>query len=249
MGAAGVIFDFDGVIANTEELHLAAYNQVLRAARKAVGRVLQITPDRYFSRYIVYGNFDGFRQMLLDHGLNPSRALLEDLCRLKDKIMDGQLGGAMAALPGVTTLLQHLAARDVPCGICSGARRQEIDTLLGAFTLMQHFSAIVSIEDVTRGKPDPQGYCLAFDRLNARRNGHLDKSQCLAIEDTEGGAAAAHAANLRVLGVATTSRLECVRQWADFAFENLQQVSLTQFDQWLGLPTYPAAAPDQHGAK
>jgi HAD superfamily hydrolase (TIGR01509 family) len=242
MGAPSVIFDFDGVIANTEELHLAAYNQVLQAARNVVGRVIQIPRERYFSRYIVYGNYEGFRQMLLDHGLNPSRAVLEELCRLKDKIMNGQLGNTMAALPGVTELLAHLAMRDVPCGICSGARRQEIDTLLRAFTFTPYFSAIVAIEDVTRGKPDPQGYTLAFERLNARRNGQLDQALCLAIEDTEGGAAAAHAAHLRVLGVATTSNLESVRQWADFAFENLAQVSLSQWDQFLGLSAYPQAA-------
>jgi beta-phosphoglucomutase-like phosphatase (HAD superfamily) len=235
MGEGCVIFDFDGVIANTEDLHLAAYNQVLLAARKAVGRVVQITPERYFSRYIVFGNFEGFRQMLQDHGINPPRALIEQLCKLKDKIMDGRMGESLLPMQGVPELLNHLAEKKIPCGICSGARRQEITMLLSGFNLERYFSTIVSIEDVTRSKPDPQGYCLAFDRLNARQNGQLERELSLVIEDTEGGAAAAHGAELRVLGVATTSSLESVKKWADFAFENLQQVPLDKLDQWLGI--------------
>ncbi len=236
MGDCCVIFDFDGVIANTEKLHLAAYNQVLLAASKAVGRVIQITPERYFSRYIVFGNYEGFRLMLQDQGVNPPRALLDKLCELKDKIMDGRIGESPVPMPGVGELIKHLASRNVLCGICSGARRQEITTLLKAFTLDGYFPVIVSIEDVTRSKPDPQGYCLAFDRLNAQQNGNLDKAKSLVIEDTEGGAAAAHGAELRVLGVATTSGLDVVRKWADFPFAHLLDVPLQQLDQWLGLP-------------
>ena len=236
MGDCCVIFDFDGVIANTEELHLAAYNQVLLAASKAVGRVIQISPERYFSRYIVFGNYEGFRLMLQDQGVNPPRALLDKLCELKDKIMDGRIGESPVPMPGVSELIKHLASRNVLCGICSGARRQEITTLLKAFTLDRYFPVIVSIEDVTRSKPDPQGYCLAFDRLNAQQNGNLDKATSLVIEDTEGGAAAARGAKLRVLGVATTSSLDAVRKWADFPFAHLLDVPLQQLDQWLGLP-------------
>ncbi len=235
MAKSCVIFDFDGVIANTEELHLAAYNQVLLAGSKAVGRVIQISSDRYYSRYIVFGNFEAFRLMLQDHGINPPKALVEKLCNLKDKIMDGRIGQAPVAMPGVTELIKHLASRDVVCGICSGARRQEIEMLLKSFFLDRYFPVIVSIEDVRRSKPDPEGYTLAFDRLNIQCDGILDKQRSLVIEDTEGGAAAAHGAELRVLGIATTSTPESVRKWADFPFESLQQVPLTQLDQWLGL--------------
>lgn len=235
MGQACVIFDFDGVIANTEHLHLMAYNQALAARRQAVGKLIQITPEHYFSRYIVFGNLEGFRQILHDHGIDPPQSLLDQLCQLKDKIMDGRIGESPSPLPGVTELVQHLAALKVPCGICSGARRQEIDTLLGAFALGGYFPVIVSIEDVARSKPHPQGYMLAFDRLNVRQDGNLDKARSLVIEDTEGGAAAAHGAGLRVLGVAATSRMESVRRWADFPFEHLAEVPLFQLDQWLGL--------------
>ena len=239
MGEACVIFDFDGVIANTEELHLAAYNQVLLTSAEAIGRVIHITPERYFSRYIVFGNLEAFRLMLQDQGINPPRALLDKLCTLKDKIMDGHMGEAPAPMPGVTEFIKYLASRDVPCGICSGARRAEIMALLKAFTLERYFPVIVAIEDVARGKPDPRGYSLAFDRINALRDGNLHIAKSLVIEDTEGGAAAAHDAKLRVLGVATTSSLDSVRKWADFPFEHLAQVPLRQLEQILGLPARP----------
>ncbi len=235
MGQACVIFDFDGVIANTEHLHLMAYNQALEARCQAVGKLIQITPDLYFSRYVVFGNLEAFRQMLFDHGIDPTPSLLEQLCRLKDEILDGRIGESPSPLPGVTEMVQHLAARKVPCGICSGSRRREIDTLLGTFALDGYFPVIVSIEDVACGKPHPQGYLLTFDRLNVLQDGNLDKARSLVIEDTQGGAAAAHGADLRVLGVATTSRMESVRKWADFPFEHLAEVPLFQLDQWLGL--------------
>ncbi len=236
MGEACVIFDFDGVIANTEELHLAAYNQVLLTSAESIGRVIHITPERYFSRYIVFGNYEAFRMVLQDQGIEPSVALLNQLCALKDKIMDGRLGEAPAPMLGVTEVIKYLASRDVPCGICSGARRAEITTLLKAFMLERYFPVIIAIEDVTRSKPDPQGYSLAFDRMNALSDGNLNIAKSLVIEDTEGGAAAAHGAKLRVLGVATTSSLNSVRKWADFSFENLQHVPHRQLDQILGLP-------------
>src|SRR6202008_4180925 len=120
-------------------------------------------------------------------------------------------------LPGVRETLEWLEQHNVPRAICSGARREEILTLLDAFKLRHHFDVLVTIEDVRMGKPDPEGYNLAFDKLNLEYDAELEKEFSLVIEDSAGGCSAAKSANLRVLGVATSLPLEQLQRCATFA--------------------------------
>ena len=72
--------------------------------------------------------------------------------------MDRDIVEHAGLLPGVRRLLDHLAEHKVPAGICSGARRHEIQPLLAAFGIAAFFPVITAIEDVRYGKPDPEGY-------------------------------------------------------------------------------------------
>lgn len=235
MSHGSVIFDFDGVIANTEEIHLMAYNHALKELRSRLGKDILITPELYFSRYIVYGTTEGFGLMLQDAGLPAAPELIAELCAAKDRIMDRDIVENAGLLPGVRRLLDHLTERNVPCGICSGARRHEIEPLLAAFGLADFFPVITAIEDVRYGKPDPEGYSKTLQLLNELDERDFPASESLVIEDTNGGAIAAHAAGMRVLGVATNSPLDRVKRWSDFAFNDLAQVNLAEFDSWIGL--------------
>jgi beta-phosphoglucomutase len=232
-----VLFDFDGVIADTEHLHLQAYNQAFRQHAAALGRPLEIARDDYFGKYIVYGDREAILHMLSDAGLPHDDALLTALGQTKSHLFRDRLGDFAEPLPGVRALLSWLESRRVPRAICSGAARHEIDMLLAAFRLRGHFEEIIAIEDVRRGKPDPEGYLLTFDRLNIRHDAALDKAHTLVIEDSIGGCSAARAAGLRVLGVATGLPLERLRQCADHAVADLTRIDHQQLAQWLGLPT------------
>lgn len=235
MARSCVIFDFDGVIADTEAQHLIAYNEALLRLADKLGTRVRIAPASYYQRYIAFGNREGFACILRDAGLNASEPLLNELCALKDHIMDTELSQISAPLAGVTSTLASLTGWHVPLAICSGARRVEILRILEAFHLQALFQAIVAIEDVRHGKPDPEGYRRAFDTLQLQGNGELDKARSLVIEDTAGGAAAAHDAGLRVLGVATSSPLEKVKTWADFALPDLSHLQPGQLRLWLQL--------------
>ncbi len=230
-----VIFDFDGVIADTEAQHLIAYNEALLRLAGKLGTTLRIAPSSYYQRYIAFGNREGFECILRDAQVQVSPPLLEELCRVKDHIMDHELSEISAPLAGVKDTLAMLAGWHVPLGICSGARRVEILRILEAFHLRDYFQVIVAIEDVRRGKPDPEGYQQAFDTLQLQGNGELKLDRSLVIEDTAGGAAAAHGAGLRVLGVATSSPLEKVQNWAEFAVPDLSHVQPQQLRSWLKL--------------
>lgn len=230
-----VIFDFDGVIADTETLHLAAYNASFGRHAADIGGPFSMDAESYFSRYIAYGDREGFSRMLTDAGRPHGADLLERLCRTKGQLFEDHLGDFAEPLPGVRQMLAHLEQRGVLRAICSGARRAEIMRLLGAFGLVEHFTTIVAIDDVRCGKPDPEGYNLAFERLYVAADGVLDKRHSLVIEDSAGGCAAARAAGIPVLAVATTSSLSVISRCADHAVENLLKLPLAQLDEWLGL--------------
>jgi beta-phosphoglucomutase len=237
MSKGCVIFDFDGVIADTERLHMHAYNQTLAAHAGTIGGPLEIDPSSYFTRYIVYGDREGLWHMLRDNGRPHDDALIEQLAAAKHDTFETLIsaGVEQALLPGVGPLLEWLEERNVPRAICSGARRSEILPLLDSFKLRHHFDVIVTIEDVRLGKPDPQGYNLAFDKLNLEYDAELDKTFSLVIEDSSGGIAAGKAAGLRVLGVANSLPLAELQRHATFAVESMQKLDRIQLSTWLGL--------------
>lgn len=235
-----VIFDFDGVIADTETLHHGAYNHAFSIHAARIGGALVISPEAYYTKYIVYGDREAFLNMLRDHHRPHGDDLLTELAETKHELFQTRLHEFAEPLPGVRDVLAFLEEQRVPRAICSGARRDEIVMLLDAFRLRHHFDVLVSIEDVRYSKPDPEGYNLAFERLNLEFDAELDKAQSLVIEDSAGGCAAGRAAGLRVLGVATSLPLARLQQCTDFALESLSELSREQLAQWLGLP--PGAA-------
>ena len=103
----------------------------------------------------------------------------------------------MPAVPGVIAFVDTLRARAVPLAVATSARRSDTVELLGPLGLLDRFDAIVTAEDVTRGKPDPEVYVQAAQRLGAAPDG------CLVFEDALVGVQAARGAGMRVIGVAT----------------------------------------------
>jgi HAD superfamily hydrolase (TIGR01509 family) len=103
----------------------------------------------------------------------------------------------MPPVPGVAAFVETLRAHAIPLAVATSARRSDVVALLGPLGLLERFEAIVAAEDVTRGKPDPQVYLLAAQRLGAKPDG------CLVFEDAIVGVRAARGAGMRVFGVAT----------------------------------------------
>jgi len=235
MSRGCVIFDFDGVIADTESLHHAAYNHTLAAMAGEIGGPLEIAREAYFGRYIVYGDREGFFHMLRDAGRPHDAGVIEKLCAAKHAFFTEKLSEFADPLPGVTQTLQWLERRNVPRAICSGARRGEIEELLEAFKLRHHFDVLVTIEDVTLGKPDPEGYNLCFDWLNLEYDAELEKDYSLVIEDSAGGCSAAQAAGLRVLGVATSLPVKELHRCATYVVESLADLDKDTLATWLGI--------------
>jgi beta-phosphoglucomutase len=187
-----VIFDFDGVIADTEPAHFLAFEAVLGARGLRLGR------DAYFARYLSYGDADLVRAFMTDAGRSCSETEAEAIVAEKHAAFERRLGAGVSLFPAAPSCIAALGS-SLPLAIASGARRVEIEATLDAHGLRPAFSAIVAIEDVARGKPDPEPYLRAAAALG------LPAGRCVAIEDSPGGIESALAAGLRVVGV-TTSR-------------------------------------------
>lgn len=190
-----IVFDFDGVICDTEYLHFETFRQALD------GLPVRLTAQQYFDLYVGLNDSGAIRAMLGDSGVPQDDRMVERLVCAKCEAYSATIAGGMERQPGIDALIPRLARR-WPLAICSGARRVEIETILHHAGLLPHFTAIVSDDDVTATKPDPSGYRLAVQKLGGRVAG-LAPGDCVAIEDTALGLAAAKAAGLKTIGVRT----------------------------------------------
>jgi beta-phosphoglucomutase len=197
-----VLFDFDGVIVNSEPLHMRAFQEVL--AREHV----ELSEKEYFEELIGFDDKGAFRRVFEKRGLRLTPGTLLRLVAGKSEVMMDMIHRhprEFHALPGVEEFVRGLW-RHRPLAICSGALREEIEAMLEGVALRDCFPIIVAAEDVTVGKPDPQGYILAArlvsERLKLKKP--LEPADCLVVEDAPSVIHSVKAAGFPVLAVATS---------------------------------------------
>jgi HAD superfamily hydrolase (TIGR01509 family) len=188
-----VLFDFDGVLVNSEPLHF----QAMRDALLAEG--IAITEEEYLRTYLAYDDREALRIALEHHGRSPRLDQVDALARRKAELFEEKMA-KIPFFPGARELVQSLA-EEVPLAIASGALRAEIEAILEAGGLRSAFMTIVGADDVARGKPDPEPYLTAMQRLAPRAPG-LRPEHCLVVEDSMPGIAAGLAAGMKVMAVA-----------------------------------------------
>jgi beta-phosphoglucomutase-like phosphatase (HAD superfamily) len=192
-----VIFDFDGVIANSEPLHLRGFQHVLAELG------LTLTEDQYYATYLGYDDAGAFEAMLSDRRVTVSAATIAELVGRKARYLSSLRLDGNLLFPGARAAIERLGAV-YPLAIASGALRAEILVVLEAERLMSHFAAIVAAEDAAVGKPAPDPYLRAVERLAAAMDSPLLSSMCVAVEDSRWGLQSARTAGLRTVGVTHT---------------------------------------------
>ena len=203
-GPAVIIFDFDGVIVDSEPLHLRGFVRTLAEVGIELGeaeyfRELIGFDDRGAFRHI-YGRRDRpLDEPTFEHLLSRKSAFVRELMR----------DGDYEALPGAVDLVRGIFER-WPLAICSGALRDEIETMLSGVGLRDCFPTIIAAEDVDIGKPDPQGYLLTLRRLAERVGRPIEPSEALVIEDAPSVIRAIKPLGFRTLGVATSHSIEAL---------------------------------------
>jgi HAD superfamily hydrolase (TIGR01509 family) len=191
-----IVFDFDGVIANSEPLHFRAYRDVLAAEQ------VTLREGDYYARYLGYDDRGAFEAIAANEGRQWTADHIAALVACKALTLAALEQESDVLFPGAKAAIEA-AASSLPIAVASGALSHEIRRVLDHANLTRHFTAIVAAEDTTRGKPAPDPYLRAVALLREQL-GPLDPAQCVAVEDSRWGLASARAAGLKTVGVAQT---------------------------------------------
>jgi beta-phosphoglucomutase len=220
-----VILDFDGVIADTEPLHFRAFNEVL-------GRYdVEISKEAYYRDYLGYNDHDCFEIIKKANAANIGRTSIKSLMQQKSKAYLELIKDQPCVIDYVPDFLKALTANNLSIAICSGALRNEIETMLVNVRLLDFFEVIVSADEVKKGKPDPQGFLITLQMLNSRHPGKTIKAaDCVVIEDSHWGLEAAQAAGMHTVAVAN-SYAEDKLAMAEMVVGSLSQLSITDLQK------------------
>lgn len=190
-----VIFDFDGVIVDTEPFHHQAFMEVLKPYGIACSWA------DYLEYYAGFDDRDALRAFFANAGKRLTKPKLSALLTEKAEAFARAVAGGVTPYPGVLGLIRTLAY-DLPLGLCSGAIRSDILPILSQIGLDNVFGVMVTADDVAVSKPDPSCYRLALQKLGCLAPSLCSQHKgCLAIEDTPTGIAAARGAGLPVLAI------------------------------------------------
>ena len=204
-----ILWDMDGVISDSYSLHFAAWREVF--AKRSIELTKRDFTHLFGARNdLIIGSVTG-REL-------PERDV-RSLVQEKEEAFRHKATGRIKPLPGVVRLLNTLRKGNFRLGLVSSAPRENIDLTLSELELAGTFNCIVSGHEVSEGKPSPQIYLLAAERLQATAN------DCVVIEDSPLGVKAAKSAGMKCLAVINSHHRENLRE-ADAVVDSLENVDL-----------------------
>jgi len=218
MPLRAIVFDFDGVIANSEPLHLRAFQEVL------AGEAVTLTERDYYARYLGHDDAGVFQVIGAERQRQWDATHVATLVARKAVHLEALERDVSILFPGAADIIR-LAAAAVPIAIASGALGVEIRRVLDRDDLTRWFTVIVSAEDTAVSKPAPDPYLRAVARLSAALREPVAARDCVAVEDSIWGLESAFAAGLRTVGVAQTYPTEALAT-ADLVIPSLRDLAL-----------------------
>lgn len=184
----GVIFDMDGVLADTREFHLRSFQEL--GAEHGV----PMTAEQF---QVMFG-LENSKFLPIMFGRELSPELIRQMADWKEARYRELIADQLSLLPGVHEVIAWLKSRGLPIAVASSAPRQNIQQILHSTGVEDLFDAILSCEDVTRHKPEPDVFLLAAERIQRSAD------RCWVIEDSLHGIQAAKSAGCQAIAVATT---------------------------------------------
>lgn len=187
-----VLFDMDGVILDSEPLHVAAFQATLGK------RGHELSHGEYMDHFAGKTDEEGFKQYFAF--INEEA----DIPNIMDEKMKEYLklaGDTLAPYPGVVSVIKELA-KHVPLALVTGSLRAEVDVALKACGIEDQFTAIVTANDITHSKPNPEGYLKAAKVLG------ISVDDCVVVEDSPSGVNAAVAADIDCIAITNTHSKE-----------------------------------------
>lgn len=214
MPIRAILFDFDGVLVNSELIHCRAFQKVGKDAG------IEITEDEYFREAIGFDDRGVWKQIAKAKGITLSSATLLQLMAYKAQVLKELIElKTYSALPGVQALVRGLW-RHYPLAIVSGALREEIELMCDGIGLRDCFRVIIAAEDVSEGKPNPEGYLMACEELSRLTGKTIAPANALIFEDAPRVIERARQAGFQTVGVPTSYGHNDLK--ADFATKSMQ---------------------------
>jgi beta-phosphoglucomutase len=226
MPLRAVVFDFDGVIANSEPLHLRAFQEVLAAAD------VTLTDREYYGNYLGFDDAGVFRAVDANRGAGWTPADIDALVSRKTARLEALEHGVSMLFPGAADAVRRLAAA-VPLAIASGANGTEIRRVLDREQLTSSFVAIVPADAGLAPKPAPDPYLRAVAQLGAVRGESIAARDCVAVEDSMWGLRSARTAGLHTVAVTHTYPAAELSE-ADLIIISLQELTIANLSALFG---------------
>jgi len=215
-----VIFDFDGVIVNSEPLHY----QACCAVFQKIG--IAISHEEYMQKYVGLSDKELFPHVFQEKQYHFSADEIHAFIQEKIKHYTDIISNItqFPVITGLENFIDHLVKQNKMLAICSGSTKEEIASVLKKWNqhhLKDHFKTMVTSEDVIHGKPSPEGYLLTAKRLN------IPTQHCLVIEDSPFGITAAKNAGMFVVALLTSHSRQVLKD-ADLIVNNFDELFLRQ---------------------
>lgn len=203
-----VIFDLDGVLADTELFSGQASGKALKV------HGIELT-DEEGKRAFGRRDIDSYSGYIESRGLdlNP-----KDLVKEKDRIYSELIKGKLKPIPGVAKLLKFLKKRGIPFAVASSGTPEKIRATLSELGFAGFFDIIVSAEDITKGKPDPEIFLKAAEKIG------VNPGSCLVVEDAQAGIEAAKSAGMKCLALKSPNTYGQDLSGADRIINSLKEV-------------------------
>ncbi len=208
-----IIWDMDGVIADTAPYHLKAWQQVFQK------RGVKFTEED-FKHNFGQRNDTIIRDAL---GQGTSQSEIEAISLEKENGFRNMVRQRIKPLPGVINLIKRLAEHEFKMALASSAPIENIQLLITGLGINNYFQAIISDKEVTEGKPSPQGFRLAAQRLEVK------PENCIVIEDAVAGVTAAKRAEMHCLAVTNTHPRKSLLE-ADLIVDTLEAISVNDLE-------------------
>ena len=189
-----VIFDFDGVIVDSEPLHLRAFQRTV----ETLG--LKLSTADYYSRYLACDDKSFFRRFLEDSGQQATEQEVARLVEEKGICFEEMIGEDIRIFPGIIEFLETIRGK-FHVAIGSGALTEEINLILRRKGLSGFFGFVVGADDTENPKPSPEVYLKCLERLIRDYDSTITADQCVVFEDSPHGVLAAKRAGMKCVGI------------------------------------------------
>ena len=223
MTLKAVLFDFNGVIINDEPIHQELISQILIAEN------IDFEQTKLHALSIGRSDRACLTDLLNLSGIEVTEEYINKLIATKAAAYKAKMQqlSTLPIYPDVRELLNQIQSKKLIIALVTGSLREQAELVLQQANLKQYFSVIVTADDVTTSKPEPDGYLLALSQLNQKYSGlNLISSECLVIEDSLAGIEAAKRAQMPVVGIANTYPLHLLQRRANWTVDHLSEIEI-----------------------